>query len=103
MADLITIQQSQGTHSAGPVLDICGSESRRFHQFMKKLKLEIVAKVTDVTSNEQEPMLEQTLVYTGFSPAIHEAIRTMGASFIHGLGVSLSTEMVGEQKGDKKS
>lgn len=63
---------------------------------MKSFTLEIHGTVTDHEGNVT--VIKQDLIFSGSAPAIHNAIENMGKSFVHGLGVSLSRQMLGEKE-----
>lgn len=60
---------------------------------LKSFSLKIQAQIIDHDGGAQ--IVNQELHFDGRAPAIHNAIENMGKSFIYGLGVSLSREMLG--------
>lgn len=60
---------------------------------LKSFTLKIQAQVIDHDGAKE--VVKQEFVFDGRAPAIHNAIEKMGASFIYGLSVSLSREMLG--------
>ena len=60
---------------------------------MKSFKLKISAVLVDLEDGKE--VVNQELAFEGRAPAIHHAIQNMGASYVYGLGVSLSKEMLG--------
>lgn len=60
---------------------------------MKKLRLELTAKVVDAETGDV--LASQDLTFTGASPSIHDMVTKGGGTFIYGLGVSLTNELLG--------
>jgi CRISPR/Cas system-associated endonuclease Cas3-HD len=70
---------------------------------LRSFKLKISAVLVDLEDGKE--VVNQELVFEGRAPAIHHAIQNMGASYVYGLGVSLSKEVLGlmdEKKEEKK-
>lgn len=69
---------------------------------LKSFKIIISAIIVDQDGGAE--VVKQELDFSGRAPAIHNAIENMGKSFIYGLGVSLSREILGlmdEKKQEK--
>lgn len=67
---------------------------------MKQFILKLNAEIIDQENNR--PVITQELAFSGHAPAIHDAISKMGSSFVYGLGVSLSKNLLDGDKEDKK-
>jgi hypothetical protein len=57
---------------------------------MKQYSIKLTAEIVDSTHKEQ--VIFQDLSFVAASPAIHDAIESMGGSFIRGLSMSLSRD-----------
>ena len=69
----------------------------------RKFELKLSVEIVEITSDGNKPTLEHSLKFIGHSPALHEAIRSMGTSFIHGISVSLPSEIIEDVKPKKDS
>lgn len=63
---------------------------------MKSFILKLNAEIIDQDNNKV--VINQNLVFSGHAPAMHNAIENMGKSFVYGLGVSLSRDIMETQK-----